>query len=121
MATTQEPAEGRVLWLVVGGSVLVALTTPLNLVLLLMCWSLIAATAGPYAADNSGGLLVVLGGTVNVGLFLALCGLAHLVFRRSSARRRMVAVVVMLVLHLALWLGWSFAVLAGMAATGAWL
>ncbi len=121
MAEGQEAPVGTVVPLVVGGAVVVALTTPLDLVLLLFCWKLIAATAGSFAADNSGGGLVLFGGVVNVGLFLALCKLAGHALRRSSLFRRRVAVVVVLVLHLGRWLGWSFAVFADMAATGNWL
>jgi hypothetical protein len=121
MATAEEPPSGRVLPLVVFGSVVVALTTPLNLIMLLLCWRLIETLAGPYAADNSGAWLVLFGGAVSVGLFLILCGLSWLAFRRSSAHRRRTAVVLVLAFHLVMWLGSSLALVAQMAATGIWL
>ena len=121
MTEVQQPPTGSVASFVVVGAVLVAFTTPLNLILLLFCWSLVAETAGSYTADNSGSGVVLLGGVVNVGLFLALCGLSELSFRRSSLLRRQVAVAVVLVLHLGIWLGGSFALVAHMAATGVWL
>jgi hypothetical protein len=121
MATATKPLGGDVGPLVSGGAALVAFSTPLNLVLLLICAGLLERLCGGYVADNSGPLLLLLGGAINVGLFLGLCGGALLAFRRSSARRRRVIVVAVLLLHLGLWLGWSFAVVAHMAATGEWL
>lgn len=118
--TPQVPVESAAT-LVIGGGVLVALSTPLNLILQLFCWDFIASTASPYAADNSGGGLVMFAGFVNVGLYLALCGLAGLIFRQSSPFRQKLAIFVVIVLHLGFWLGWSFALVTAMAATGAWL
>jgi len=100
--------------LVVGGAVLVALSTPLNLILQGFCWNFIAGTFGTYAAGNSGGGLVMFAGFANVGLYLALCGLTGLVFRQSSLFRQKVAIAVVIVLHLGFWLGWSFAFAAAL-------
>ena len=105
--------------IVVVGSILVACTTPLNLVLLLLCWVLVQESVGN--ADNRGWLLFLLGVVVNVGLFLALCVIAHLVSRRWSDRRRVIVIVSVFIFHVALWLGMSFAFVAHMAATGVWL
>jgi hypothetical protein len=121
METAQEPRVDSVWPLVLGCSLLVALSSPFNLILGLLCWGLIATTAGPYAADNSGGGRVLLTVVINVAMFLALCGIAGLPFRRAPLFWRRVVVIVILVLHLAFWLGWSFAVVAHMAATGDWL
>lgn len=100
--------------LVFGGAVLVALSTPLNLILKGFCWIFIAATSGTNAAGNSGGGLVLFAGFVNVGLYLCLCGLAGLFFGRSSLFRQKLAIAVVIVLHLGFWLGWSFAFAAAL-------
>jgi len=94
--------------------VLVALSTPLNLILQGFCWKFIAVTSATYAAGNSGSGLVMFTGFANVGLYLALCGLAGLVFSRSSLFRQKVAIAVVIVLHLGFWLGWSFAFAAAL-------
>jgi hypothetical protein len=89
--------------------------------LLLFCWRLIAATAGSYAADNSGGELLLLGAIVNAAAFMGLSGIVDLALRRFSVNVRRNAVVVVLVLYLVLRLGVSFATVAQMEATGKWL
>jgi hypothetical protein len=105
---------GSVLEYVIVGSVLVALMTPFNLVLLFLC--------GHLLGEDIGGVrLLLLGGVVGVALFLALCGPVVLAFRRSTVSRRQVAVVVVLVLYLGFCLGLPFALVAYMAATGDWL
>jgi len=121
MAMTQRPEPDGTRPLIIGGSILVAITTPLNLILLLLCWWLVKATAGPYSADNNGPLIGLFAGAINVGLFVLLCGVAIVVFWRSSAYARRVAILVVLVLHLGLWIGLSFALLASMGASGIWL
>jgi hypothetical protein len=117
---TPESPPGRVWPLVAAGSVLVAVTTPLNLVLILLCWHLVGAAAGSSAANNTAGL-TLLSGAVNVGLFLALCDFALREFCHGSVPSQRVAIVVVLVIHLGLWLGLSFALVANMAATGVWM
>ena len=118
MTEDPEAPGGSVAPIVVGGAVLVALATPLNLFLLLFCRGLIAAIAGPYAGKGYGVGLVLILVVANVGVFLALCGLAALAFRRSSLYWRRVAVFVVLFLYMGLWHGWSFAYIARKAVTG---
>ncbi len=113
MAGTQASADGRVRHLVAVASVLVAASTPFNLLLLLLCRGLTGdSTTREFSVGE-----ILSGGVVNVGLFLALCGITMVACRRMSAFWRRFAVLAALVLHLALWLGGSLALVAVMVAT----
>ncbi len=72
MAGTQASANGRVRHLVAVASVLVAASTPFNLLLLLLCRGMTGdSTSREYSVGE-----ILSGGVVNVCLFLALCGIS---------------------------------------------
>jgi hypothetical protein len=115
------PRRSGLMSLLISGAILVALTTPFCLTLLLFCWGILSACFGGYFADNSPGVLLLLTGTINVSLYLALCGVVLLIFRPRSLRWAQVAVVATTLVHLGFWLGWSLAIVHHMAETNSWL
>ena len=113
MATAQASEGGKVWPIVAVGSVLVAATTPINVLLLWLCDGLTGGTAG----RNLGGGTILLGGVDNVLLFLVLCGLVALACNRAPTAWRRLALVAALLLHLGVWLGGSLILLALVVAT----
>jgi hypothetical protein len=99
----------------------VALTAPGNLILGLFCWGMLAKTIGSHFADNSGGALVLVLVLVQTGLFALLWLPVSYLSRRWSVGLRCVVVVVLTVLYLGFWFGWSALVIAEIARTGMWL
>ena len=118
MTTNEDPKEGRVWPFIVGGVLVVVLVAPINLLAYLWCWSLSNAIFGPDTADNSGGLLLMLGVVGNVGLYLVLCAGSEAVFKLnkkvteggSFVIERRVSVLVVLLLQLGYQLWQSFAI-----------
>jgi hypothetical protein len=102
--------------LVIYGAILVALTTPLHLVLQLVAWNILATASDSNSPDGVLGLAAVL----NVGLFLVLCGLAVLLSSLLTVAHQRTAVIAALILHLVIWLGLSLALAITWTMTGGW-
>jgi hypothetical protein len=96
MVASDQVQSGGTWRLLVGGSLLVAASTPLNLVLQLLCW--------PLVGDNRQGTLMLIAAAANVAMFLVFCLVAFLVFRGSTLVRRQTLVLVVLMLPLSVWL-----------------
>jgi hypothetical protein len=109
MAAEQVAENPTVQQQLVVGSIVVALSTPYNLVLLLLC-----STLRP---DTNPLLLLLLGGVTNIGLFLALCVVALLALRRAMPSRRKRTLTVILITYVVLEFGCSVAALLQMAVT----
>jgi len=101
--------------------VVVTLTSPFNLILGLMCWSLLRISFGAYFADNNGGTLFLLLALTQTGLFAILWLPTYMFTRRLSATTRCVLVLVLTFLYLGFWLGWTAWLYAEMARTDTWL
>ena len=113
MAAAQKSVRGVTWSLVAVGAALVAASTPLNLLLLLLCRSMAGRATERYMDSGPAPLEVV----ANVVLFLALCVLALLVCRHASVVWQAAAVMTALLLHLGLWLGGSAVLAATIVAT----
>ncbi len=101
---------------VIAGAIVTALTTPIDLVLLLLSWLAIEKTIGD--ADHRHGLMYAVAAIGGIALYLAFCGIALRVTRGSSVTMRRIAVIVALAAHLGLWLGLTALAYHQMASSG---
>lgn len=99
MATADEIDPG-VAFVFFAGLVMVAFSTPLNIIMLLQAWGLLAALGGSYMADNSDWLVFGVAVLLNLGSYLVPATLALLLLRRRSAQTRRLAVLALAGLNL---------------------
>jgi len=121
MASRTDQDKNRILIVTVLCFLAVALLSQFNLILGLVCWTLLASKCGSSFADNSGGMLYLLLALVQTGLFALLWAPVNYAARRKPVGLRCGLVVALTAAYIGFWLGWTDWAFAEMARTGRWL